>query len=168
MQVSMQRPSVLGNLPSGEPGIAATLQIMRRLVRENKRNTAIRDAAIDLTRDLRPKDWAGEIRAVFEYVRDHIRYVRDVTGVETLQTPEATIDIGAGDCDDKSTLLASMLESIGHPTRFVAVGYRATRAYSHVYVETKLGAKWLALDATVLQPFGWSPRPPIARMTVHN
>lgn len=168
MLLSPQRQSFLGELPKGEPGTVATLHLMRRLVNQYKRDLQIREAALALVSGLRPKDWHGEVRAVFDMVRDRIRYSRDVHGVETLQTPPVTLDLEAGDCDDKSTLLAAMLESIGHPTRFVAVGYKEPGRYSHVYVETKIGPRWVALDATMPHPAGWSPRPPVARFVVHN
>jgi transglutaminase-like putative cysteine protease len=141
---------------------------MRRLAIQYKRGPEVRGTALTLIAGLRPKDWRGEVKAIFEYVRDQIRYVRDIRGLETLQTPPVTMDLSAGDCDDKSILLAALLESIGHPTRYVAVGYTVPGSYSHVYVETRLGTGWLPLDATVQQPLGWSPRPPVARLVVHN
>lgn len=168
MQLIPQRLSFLGELPRGEPGTAQTLRLMRGLVNQYKRDPYIREVALALVAGLRPKDWAGEIRAVFEYVRDRIRYVRDIDGYETLHTPPVTMDLEAGDCDDKSTLLAALLGSIGHPTRFVAVGYEAPGSYSHVYVETKRGAQWVPLDATMPHPVGWAPRPPLARLVIHN
>lgn len=168
MLLSPPRRTFLGELPTGEPGTATTLQLMRRLVIQFKRAPEIREVALGLIAHLRPKDWGGEIKAVFEFVRDQIRYTRDIRGLETLQIPPVTLDLGAGDCDDKSTLLAALLESIGHPTRFVAVGYRGPGQYSHVYVETKLGPRWVPLDATMPVGVGWSPRPPVARLVVHN
>jgi transglutaminase-like putative cysteine protease len=141
---------------------------MAGLVNQYKRDPMIRDTAISLVAGLRPRDWSGEARAIYEYVRDRIRYVGDVSGVETLQTPPVTMELEAGDCDDKSTLLAALLESINHPTRFVATGYRAPQSFSHVYVETLLGTKWMPLDATTAQPFGWVPREPVSRMIFFN
>lgn len=168
MLLNPPRRTFLGELPAGEPGTSATLKLMRRLVIQYKHAPQIRELALDLISQLRPKDWGGEIKAVFEFVRDQIRYSRDIRGMETLQIPPVTLDLSAGDCDDKSTLLAALLESIGHPTRFVAVGYTAPGAYSHVYVETKLGPRWVALDPTMPVAVGWSPRPPVARLVVHN
>lgn len=169
MQLDQTRPSLLADLPLGEPGTETTLRLMRRFVHQYKKAGAVRDTALALTAGLRQKDWVGEVNALFTWVRDHIRYVRDINGVETLQTPIATMDVGSGDCDDKSTLLASLLESIGHPTRFVAAGYQRPGRYSHVYVETRLGSRWIPLDATLLdKPMGSIPRPPVARMVVHN
>jgi transglutaminase-like putative cysteine protease len=170
MQLSIQRPQVLGEIPPGEPGTRATLHAMRELVKRFKTASQVRETALTLIRGLPPKAYAAEVRALFEYVRDAIRYVRDIAGVETLQTPVATLELEAGDCDDKSALLAAMLESIGHPTRFVAEGYRSPGHYSHVYLQTRVGQQWLSLDPTVsTATVGWAPpRRAAARMVVHN
>lgn len=166
MHLSYNRPSFLGSLPSGSAGTSETLRLMRELVLRYKTDTHLRGVTLGLVRHTRPKDWRGEVKAVFEYVRDHIRYVRDVEGVETLQTPPVTLDLEAGDCDDKSTLLATMLASIGHQSRFVATGYRQPGDYQHVYVEAAVDGGWLPLDATVAAPFGWRPRTPVSRMVL--
>lgn len=168
MQLTQRRLSFLGNLPPDAPGTHTTLKLMAGLVSRFKRDPLMRDTAISLVAGLRPRDWSGEARAIYEYVRDRIRYTRDVSGVETLQTPPVTMELEAGDCDDKSVLLATLLESVGHPTRFVATGYRDPQSFSHVYVETLLGTKWIPLDATTNQPFGWEPRTPVSRMVVFN
>lgn len=166
MHLTHSRQSFLGSLPSGAAGTEETLRIMRDLVQQYKSDTHVRGVALDVISSLRPQDWRGEIRALFEYVRDRIRYVRDIAGVETIQTPPVTIDLEAGDCDDKSTLLATLLAAVGHRSRFVAVGYRAPDSYQHVFVEALLNDSWIPLDATVLQPFGWGPRPAPARMVL--
>lgn len=168
MQLTQRRLSFLGSLPPDSAGTHATLKLMSRLVKQYKRDPMIRDMAVSLVSGIRQRDWTGEVRAIYEYVRDNIRYTRDVSGVETLQTPPVTMDLEAGDCDDKSTLLAALLESVGHPTRLVATGYRTPQSYSHVYVESLIGTKWVPLDATVDRPFGWEPRAPVSRMVVFN
>lgn len=165
MQLTQRRASFLGTLPDDSPGTHATLKIMSALVRQYKRDPLLRDTAISLVASLPPKDRAGEVRALYEYVRDQIRYVRDISGVETIQIPPVTMELEAGDCDDKSTLLAALLECIGYPTRFVATGYRVPGRFSHVYVEVLLDDQWIPLDATTSKPFGWRPRSPVSRMT---
>jgi transglutaminase-like putative cysteine protease len=170
MHLNVHRTTLLADLPSGEAGTYATVRLMRRFVQQFKRVHAIREEALSLINGVSQKDWMGEVAAVFGWVRDHIRYVRDINGVETVQTPLATMELEAGDCDDKSTLLATLLETIGHPTRFVAVGFSRPGAYSHVYVETRVGDRWLPLDATLIdKPMGSvAPMPTIARMVVYN
>lgn len=134
-------------IPNGAAGVRVTLKIMDDIVRRSKENYAIRELTLSLTRDLAPKDWLGEIQAIFDYVQNNIRYVKDIDGIETIATPEKTLEIGQGDCDDMAVLAATMLASIGHPARFIAVGFNG-RPLSHVYVETKLGNQWIPMEVT--------------------
>lgn len=157
----------LQQIPSGPRGIYQTLRVMRQLTREGKRQYSIRDLALSVVRRNGHKDWFGEIRDLHHYVRDRIRYIKDIRGIETLATPEKTLEIGQGDCDDKSVLLATLLESIGHPTRFVAVAFKPG-VYSHVLVESKLGKKWISLETTEPVSTGWSPPGVLNRMEVYN
>lgn len=168
MHLTQRRLSFLGTLPNDAAGTQSTLSIMRGLVQRYKRDPMIRDTALSLISDIPQRDWTSEVRALFEYARDRIRYTRDVNRVETLQTPPVTMELEAGDCDDKSTLLASLLESVGHPSRFIATGYQEPGRYSHVYVETRIGDQWVPLDPTTEKPFGWRPRTPVARMVLFN
>jgi transglutaminase-like putative cysteine protease len=160
--------SRLGFISDGPAGIHETLVVMRDFVRDGKKLMSVRGKAIQLTNGLAQKDWTGEIRKLHAYVRDCIRYVGDVTDVETVQTPDATLRIGAGDCDDKSVLLCALLESLGHPTKFVAIGF-TPGVYEHVYCETKVGERWIALEATEPVEAGWEPqRRTPARMEMVN
>ena len=137
-------------------GVKDTLYLMARLARQYKKSPRIITLARMLTARLPPKDWYGEIVAVHMYVRDTIRYVQDVDGVETLATPDRTLEEMAGDCDDKSLLLAALLGAIGHPSRFVAVG-ESYGSLTHVLVETKLADDWLPLETTERVSPGWFP-----------
>lgn len=154
-------------IPNGNAGIRATLKIMSSLVKTAKSAMPIRELALSLTSDLPQKDYVGELKRIHRFVRDNIRYIKDIHGVETIQTPEQTLRLGAGDCDDKSTLVASLLESIGHPTRFLAVGFSSDKV-SHVLVQTKIGNKWIAVECTEPVDIGWYPPGIKARMIQHN
>lgn len=156
-------------LPEGAAGVRETLKIMSALVKAGKKNPAVRLKAVALTQGLRQKDRLGEIRALTEWVRDHIRYVRDITNVETVHTAEQILSQEAGDCDDKSVLLAAMLESIGHPTAFMAIGTKAPGKFSHVLPMTRVGERgWMALETTEPVEFGWQPKNVVARMYHFN
>jgi transglutaminase-like putative cysteine protease len=169
MQLDRTPPTYLGQLPDGALGTRKTLQIMSELVRSYKRpGTLTWQAAHDLVAALPGKNWAAEVRVLHEYVRDHIRYTRDTHGTESVQTPDATlVDIKQGDCDDKATALAALLEAIGHPTRFVAIGKRPG-TYSHVFVQTRLGTQWVSLDPTMQVPAGWAPPGGVSYMIANN
>jgi transglutaminase-like putative cysteine protease len=79
--------------------------------------------------------------------------------VQIIQTPEKTLEYAAGNCVDKSVLLASLLEATGHPSQFVALVIKGQQngQFSHVIVETKNGAKWLPLETILTVPAGWYP-----------
>lgn len=137
------------SIPGGEAGTRRTLKIMRKIILQYRKSPIIRELALDLTSGLESKDRKGEIISIHRFVRDSIRYVRDIRGVETIQTPEATLRIKAGDCDDKATLSAALLESIGFKTRLMAVGFGGG-TYSHVFTEVELmPGKWIPLECTV-------------------
>lgn len=159
--------SSLHAIADGNEGVKQTLLLMSKLVKSGKKNLEIRTLAGNLTKALQQKHWLNEIISIQKYVRDNIRYVRDIRGVETIQTPDVTLKIGYGDCDDKSTLVASLLESIGHPTRFVAVGFNSGNL-SHVFVETKIGNKWMGVETTEPVECGWVPPNSTSKMIVHN
>ena len=143
-------------LASGKAGVRETLSYMRRFADEYKIHPTVRELALKLTRNLPQKDYGGEQRALWSYVKNSIRYVRDIHGVETVQSPLKTLEYGAGDCDDKSTLLAALLESLGHTTRFAALGFKPGQL-CHVLVESKLGDRWVPLETTEPVELGWSP-----------
>lgn len=143
----------------GIAGTRQTLERMRQLADVGRVMPSIRQKAASLCSGLRQKDYAGELSAIFYYVRDSIRYTRDVFSVETLHSPDVILRDGAGDCDDKSVLLCSMLESIGFRCVFVACG-RKPNAMSHVYVRAFLRGEWISLDATEPHPPGWQPKLP--------
>jgi hypothetical protein len=130
---------------------------MRQLVNAGKKSPVVRQIAVSLTKGLVQKDWNSEVNSLHKFVRDRIRYVRDINGVETLHTSEKILENAAGDCDDKSILLASLLESLGYKTRLVAVGFRKGN-FSHVYPEVFNNNNWVSLETTEPVDIGWKPR----------
>lgn len=155
--------ATLAAIPDGREGTRATLKLMARLTRDGKRALPVRLAAQQLVQSLPQRDYAAEVKRLHAFVRDRIRYVRDIRGVETLQDAERTLTLKSGDCDDKSVLLASLLESIGHRTRFRAVGVSPNR-FSHVYVESLLGRGWVPLETTEPWEAGRAPMRTAASM----
>lgn len=165
-----RRPMTLARIPSGRAGIKLTLQAMSRLVRAFKKDPGIIEIACSLVRNLPQYDKVGEVKALHAFVRDHIRYTNDVTGVETVRTPRATLEQGVGDCDDKSTLLAALLEAIGRPTRFAAVGFSEGGPLVHVLVEVRAGksGRWVPLETIKPVEAGWGPANVKRVMVAHN
>lgn len=162
-----EQKASLGFLPDGPEGIQQTLNLMKSLVRKYKAFLPIRSLSVQLTQNVRAKDWRGEVAAIQSWVQNNIRYVKDITDIETLHTPEAMLAIRAGDCDDQATLTAAMLEAIGHPTGFVAIGF-SPGEYDHVYAITRLGEAWLSVETTETVGIGWRPPGVVGTMVVFN
>jgi transglutaminase-like putative cysteine protease len=156
---NMSKPVyILSSIPNGTAGVRATLAVMSDIVKTYRKNPTIRELALRLVQDVPQKQWRGEANAIFSFVRDNIRYVKDINGVETLHTPVELLRLRQGDCDDKSILAASLLESIGHPARFIACGFIPGH-YSHVFSQTKIAGKWITLECTMQDwPLGRCPK----------
>lgn len=147
---------------NGLRGVAQTIAIMRQLVRLGRVDPAIRKAAISITFLCPQKSEYREVNALFEYVQKAIRYTQDILDVETLSTPFKTLLQQVGDCDDQSTLLAALCETIGYPTRFVVAGYQDASSVEHVYVQVFVNDEWIDCDPTEFHPMGWAPPEPTA------
>jgi transglutaminase-like putative cysteine protease len=156
----------LQGIPNGKEGAKVTLRVMGRFAIEGKINPRVRHLALSLVNGLNQKDYAGEIRALHAFVRDHVRYVQDTLDIETVHDTDRILNAMQGDCDDKSIILAALLMSIGHPSRFVAIAL-SPGEYSHVLVETLIGTRWVPLETTEPVEAGWYPSGVISRLVFH-
>lgn len=157
-------PQQLKALPDGATGVKRTLQYMRKFANDAKVMPEIRALAHKIVENVSQKDAVGEVEAIQRWVKSNIRYTFDIAGIETLQRPDVTIDIGHGDCDDQSTLVAALGEAVGYQARFVAIG--SGSEYEHVFCELYLpGFGWVSVETTEPVDIGWEP-PHSIRMVV--
>lgn len=148
-------------LSSGRAGVLQTLTQMRVFVNDGRISPAIRNCALRIVWNVPERDHLAEVTALFEYVRDSIRYVRDVNNVETVSSADNTLAILQGDCDDQTVLLCALLESVGYPTRFVVAGYHDQNCFEHVFCQVFFDGQWVNGDATEKQPLGYMPPDPV-------
>lgn len=149
-------------LPGGFKGTDETVKIMCQLAmgRYGARSPKIRALAANIIKQagIREKDYRAEADALAAWVRDNIRYMKDVYGQETVSPPEeVAFNMGAGDCDDQSVLLAALLSAIGVPTRFKVMGL-TPQMYSHVYLQALPvpAHGWVTYDPIMQdKPVGW-------------
>lgn len=151
--------TTLARAPSGRSGPFHTVRKMREFVELGKVDPLVMRTAVRLVIEAPPRDEWREVESIFNYVRGSVRYVRDVVGVETLADPATTLRRMVGDCDDKATLLAAMLESVGYPCRFVMASYHGDD-FEHVYLQCLLLGNWYDLDPTEIGPVGYAPPEP--------
>ncbi len=146
-------------ISDGDAGVHQTIGIMKTLVNgpEGVRSPDVREAALEAARG--SERGMNEIDSVFGWVKANIEF-RGEYG-ETLQTPKMTLYYGAGDCDDQSTLIAALLNSLGYQTRFQTMALRdSIDDLSHVYVEVydRQSRQWMPVDTTVARSYpGWEP-----------
>jgi len=153
-------------MPGGRAGAYATVRLMRRLVDDAVTDPAMLNLAVSIINFAPHMDQLAEVDALFGYVLGHIKYVRDIAGVETIADPRTTAARRVGDCDDKATLLATLFEAVGYPTRFVMAGYKSESQFEHVYLSVLVNGTWLDADATVFEGLGYAP--PDAKILWHE
>jgi hypothetical protein len=158
----------LGHIPTGWLGTQKTVEHVQSLIRAGAKDFYVRQKAIDvlLEKQVKPKDYLAEIKALFEWVQKHIRYTKDTVQVEVLHSAKRMLELRAGDCDDMTILLGAMLEAIGHPVRLVLSGPDLLRQdfFTHIYLEVFHKGRWIPLDATMPHPMGWAPRTPVKKI----
>lgn len=158
MHLSQVYPAYLAAIPPGDDGIAATLSLMARIARAYSKLPQFYVLAREVvaTAGVEGKDYAGEAEALWQFVRDNVTYRRDIEGVESVQTPDRTLELASGDCDDQSVLSATLARTLGFPVRFVAAGIGGSDL-EHVWPEVRIGDSWFALDTTEPHGMGWRP-----------
>lgn len=129
-----------------EPTLGKVVGIMRKYAMAACEDPDFREYVSDCCAGLLQGDYNGEILALYYDVCQNIRYMKDPLGVEMVQTPQRTLKVRSGDCDDMATLLAAMLLAAGHRPRFCLVGFRPGGPPTHVYVEVAVPGGWKTLD----------------------
>jgi hypothetical protein len=131
------------NLPEGQDAsVDATVQLMSEMAKGKwgARSPKIRALAINIMNKAKvpDKDYFGMAEAIHNYVRDEIRYIKDVVGQETLSYPEETLfNSKAEDCDGKTIAEMALLGSIGIRSYPVVIGLIPNH-FSHVYLHIEI------------------------------
>ncbi|MCM8804730.1 MAG: transglutaminase-like domain-containing protein [Candidatus Omnitrophica bacterium] len=146
-----------------------TLKIIVQLTNEQKKDLFIREYAENIVRYVPEKNFYKEIEVIFNFVKNHMRYTRDIYRIETIKTPLHHLKkiklrtISFGDCDDHSILVATLLSSIGYKTRYAVIKTKYNNpmlTFNHIYVEVlePLSKIWISLDATAKdKQMNWKP-----------
>jgi len=105
------------------------------------------------------KDWKAEVEAIFEWVRNNVRYTLDPNELELFQRARRSLENGTADCDDQVILAGALLQAVGYPLRLVVID-TGRGGYSHIYLHVGLPPveprRWIAFDLTATtEPLGW-------------
>jgi transglutaminase-like putative cysteine protease len=165
----MPTPITLAWLPPGTPGSLATLQHMKALVNQGLADPVVIERARLVVRGEPPRDYDAHVFAIRLYLKEHVQFVSDPLGQETLATPRYLLDMIArhyvvqGDCDDAAILAATLAKAIGLRARFVILGFNTPGApFTHVFTIVQGRTRWWNLDTTRSDRIG--PLPAVTRV----
>ena len=123
----------------------------------------IKAKATELARGLDSDE--AKTQAIYDFVSKEIRYIGLEFGIGRFQANPASSVLahGYGDCKDKHTLLASMLQAVGvkalpvliHSTRKLDPDVPSLAQFDHLFTVVEFGKRQVYLDTTAeVAPFG--------------
>lgn len=128
-----------------------------------------REMAAKIIHKCKSRDNMCQAQAIYDAVRQHVRYIGDVTPIkfpdkeggevepiDYFQSARRTWEMGAGDCDDQVTLIASLASAVGIPARLRVTAPDKRSDWAHIYpilgFPVEGPRKWMALDTTLEDP----------------
>lgn len=95
------------------------------------------------------RDYACEVTAIWNFVVLNIRYTQDQDGEDTYSSLRATLEQGAGDCDDLTIVFAALLKAVGFENVVARIVSVRGDQWDHIFALCMLpDGRWLALDCT--------------------
>src|SRR4029077_10644169 len=128
--------------------------VMRQLIEDAVKDPAVNRAALEMVRTIPdPFNREAKAQALYAGVSSRFFYAEDPVGPygpkETLRPVRALLQIWAGDCDDATVLICSLLGTIGIRSRIVTIAAdpSAPEEFSHVYPEAEIApGVWACMD----------------------
>lgn len=128
----------------GYSGAPQTVQVMRRAALEDADRFVTRQLAESVCEGLASKDYTSEYLALYHFLLQRTRYMRDPRRTELVRAPYViSQQIMAGhrpslDCDDMATWLAAAVLAVGGRAEFCTVAftrmfYEGEQQFSHVF-----------------------------------
>lgn len=144
-------PRVFGRVDCPDGWAAARFLIAAAL--EDASTPAARNLALELRRNAPSDD--EFVRAVFDYVRARVRFVREHG--EVFARSDVTLENGAGDCDDHARVVYALLKAGGVPARLAFLYRPGERGPRHVVAQGLVEGRWTWLETTLAAELGEHP-----------
>lgn len=147
-----------------EMPIEQRLATIQDKVFKSVQDPEMRKIALKVTAKCPERDGLCEARAIYDYVKRNVRYTGDIApiamgaggpveGIDLYQSARRTLEMGGGDCDDQSILVATLLSLNGITSRLRVVKQSRGEDWSHIYPVAMLPkfspGKAVALDTTL-------------------
>lgn len=101
----------------GTMPIKDRVKLIQNLVEESVKDPAMRELSLKITKSCPDRDGECEAKAIYDWVRNNIRYTGDVApikmkngqveGVDLFQTARRTVQFGGGDCFPHGTIVVT-------------------------------------------------------------
>jgi len=136
-----------------------TPQNILLLINQNKANPEIRSLAVNIIKagKIKATDYPRVIESIADWVHNNIMFVRDAYNTDIMYPPIENIKMGYADCEDQTSLTATLLESLGIPTQVVIVSKRGD-IWDHVFLKAGYPVDnpryWIPVDTTITPPSG--------------
>lgn len=106
------------------------------------------------------RDYINEIKAIYTWVQNNIRYQRDPYKKDIIETPIRTLALRIADCDAMTTLIGSLLVSVGYPVQVKVIQQKEGKdldVYLLVGIPPGQPKRWLPINAIFNKPIGYQP-----------
>jgi transglutaminase-like putative cysteine protease len=149
---------------SADMPIEERLASIQDLIYKSIQDPEMRKLALAVTAHCPARDGECEAQAVYDYVKNNVRYSGDVgaikhpdgsvEGIDLYQSARRTLmDMHAGDCDDQAIAISTLLALNGITPRLRVMKESRGEDYSHIFALGGLPknhpTRWHALDTTL-------------------
>jgi transglutaminase-like putative cysteine protease len=135
--------------------LLSRVKILRNLLWSAKaglQNPQILAIARQVTRACAGRDANCELRSIYKFVVENVRYTGDVNSVDTFSAPLRTLQMGGEDCDGHAVLNAALAIANGFKAKVRITSNRGI-SWDHIYCMVGLpkgrSDKWIPLDTTL-------------------
>jgi transglutaminase superfamily protein len=153
--------------------IEQRLASIQDLVHKSVQDPQMRKVALQATAKCPERDQMCEAKAVYDYVKQRIRYTGDigpirhpdgtVEGIDLYQSARRTLEMGGGDCDDQAILNATLLALNGLTPKLRVVRQKKDPDWSHIMAGALINGKFVALDTTLPGNDSFGTELPVAK-----
>ena len=148
---------------SNDMPIEERVASLQAMIFKSVQDPEMRKLALKITSGCPERDGRCEAEAIYHYVKKNVRYSGDIApikfpsgeveGIDLYQSARRTLEFGAGDCDDSSVLIATLLSLNGITARLRVMTERKGDEWSHVLPLAGLPktepTEWVSVDATL-------------------
>ncbi len=139
------------------PALDVVLDVMRGAALESSRGEAADAIVVEVARKVDGNDARAVLAGLAAALRSRVAYVGDGFGGDDVQNLEATLERGAGDCDDFAVAYAALALRAGYRAGFAVMFDQGGTTGEHVLPIVELDGEPFPVELTRTVPAGSWP-----------